>query len=350
MAPPTDDLHAHCPAEQFETRIKIRNNEFQRDSTGGLSLQHVSFQGGWCPTDRILPTVTAESKGASAARALFVLGAPRSGTTLVGNYLGSADGVLNLGEYGGFHLAYNIAPSTLGAMPGSYREPYPSRDLVVHAEWFAEGLAASEHKSWYCDTTPFNIRAADRMAAEMPDALFILMLRHYSGTIQSLRRSFASGFHWAGQSGSIPPTCGRTPINPWRRSRSHGPWWSVSTPVCLTRARDRKNGGMGEGARVPGRWTRPRRVRRQPRTTVEWTETDHRASGGRPGGTPAMSSFEQIRWSGDIHRAVWPVVEPVHRALQSRYPRIYGAPDPPAELWTHDDIQGLLPLVIGDNW
>src|ERR1700683_2016969 len=131
------------------------------------------------------------------ARALFVVGAPRSGTTLIGNYLASDPSVLNLGEYGGFHLAHNVAPAALGAIPGSFRDPY-LRDLVTHAQWFAEGLAMAHEKDWYCDTTPWNILAADRIPADIPDALFVLMLRHYSGTVQSLRRSFESGFGWAG--------------------------------------------------------------------------------------------------------------------------------------------------------
>jgi hypothetical protein len=38
------------------------------------------------------------ASSARAARGLYVLGAPRSGTTLVGNYLASSPSVLNLGE------------------------------------------------------------------------------------------------------------------------------------------------------------------------------------------------------------------------------------------------------------
>ncbi len=133
----------------------------------------------------------------AGARALFVMGAPRSGTTVVGNYLASSPRVLGLGEYGGFHLAHNLAPSALGAMPGPFTASY-LRDLVTHAQWFAEELTAADGRDWYCDTTPWNLLAADRIAAELPDALFVLMLRHYSGTVQSLRRSFESGFTWAG--------------------------------------------------------------------------------------------------------------------------------------------------------
>ncbi len=68
-----------------------------------------------------------------------------------------------------------------------------------HARRFAEEVARSQGCEWYCDTTPWNLLVADRLAAQLPDALFVLMLRHYSGTVQSLRRSFESGFVWAGE-------------------------------------------------------------------------------------------------------------------------------------------------------
>ena len=134
----------------------------------------------------------------AGARALFVVGSPRSGTTLIGSYLASGAHVLDLGEYGGFHLAHTVAPATLGAMPGSYRAQYLG-DLVDHARRFAEEVTSSQGREWYCDTTPWNLLVADRLAAQLPDALFVLMLRHFAGTVQSLRRSFESGFTWAGE-------------------------------------------------------------------------------------------------------------------------------------------------------
>jgi Sulfotransferase family len=290
------------------------------------------------------------ASSARAARGLFVLGAPRSGTTLVGNYLASSPSVLNLGEYGGFHLAHSIAPSALGAMPGPYREPY-LRDLVVHAQWFAEGLAASHQSSWYCDSTPWNILAADRIAADMPDALFILMLRHYSGTVQSLRRSFESGFGWAGTT------------------------WAESAGVWATAYR--------AAGRLPQQRTLAvsfEALCADPGSTLElvrqWLEEhDYPATGldldqlavshAPPADGPrptigvrvdgaielqAISSFAPEHWSGDIHRMVWPVVEDVHGDLAARFPTAYLRPAPPARLWVHHDIKGLIPAELSGNW
>ena len=285
-----------------------------------------------------------------AARALFVLGAPRSGTTLIGNYLGSGPSVLNLGEYGAFHLAHNLAPAALGAIPGPFRDPY-LRDLVTHAQWFAEGLAATHGKDWYCDTTPWNILAADRIAADIPDALFVLMLRHYSGTIQSLRRSFESGFGWAGATWADSAevwarayqarcaTSGRA--NPGdqlrgavRRPGNHaGPRPSVDGP-----------------ARIPDRGARPRPAHHKPRPP---------ASGPRPtiavrvGDTVELrpiASYDPFCWSGDIHRTVWPVVQEVHRRLSAQFGSAYVWPPPPSRMWIHHDVYGLVPAELNGNW
>ncbi len=84
----------------------------------GLRLVHTV--GGVHAGSRIAPV--EDSPGGT--RALFVLGSPRSGTTLIGSYLASGARVLDLGEYGGFHLAHTVAPATLGAMPGSHRAEY----------------------------------------------------------------------------------------------------------------------------------------------------------------------------------------------------------------------------------
>ena len=287
---------------------------------------------------------------AAGARALFVLGAPRSGTTLIGNYLASHPSVLNLGEYGGFHLAHNVAPSVLGAIPGSYRDPY-LRDLVTHAQWFAEGLAAAHGNSWYCDSTPWNILAADRIAADIPDALFVLMLRHYSGTIQSLRRSFESGFGWAGAT------------------------WTDSAEVWA--------GAYQTAAALPVERTLAvsyERLCADPSATLDligqWMDqhgfpTDgldigqlaisHAppASGPRPtvavlvGDTVELrpiASYDPLSWSGDIHRMVWPVVVDVHRRLSAQFPSAYVWPPPPARLWIHHDVHGLVPAELDGNW
>lgn len=286
----------------------------------------------------------------ASGRALFVLGSPRSGTTMLGNYLASDPRVLNLGEYGGFHLAFNLAPGALGAMPGPYMPSYLT-GLAEHARWFAEGLAATHQKTWYCDTTPWNVLAADRIATALPDALFVLMLRHYSGTIQSLRRSYESGFGWAGATwadsaevwatfyravGSLPPD--RTLAVSYDALVA-----DPSTILDLTCTWLEDQGYPADEFDVDQLAVSHAPPKAGPRPTI-----GRRSDGGTT--LQSIRSYDPERWSGDIHRMVWPVVEGVHRDLVARFPTAYVLPDPPAALWVHHETQGLIPANLEGNW
>jgi hypothetical protein len=283
-------------------------------------------------------------------RALFVLGAPRSGTTLIGNYLASSERILNLREYGGFHLAYNLAPASLGAMPGTFRDAYLA-DLRTHAAWFAEGLSGTAGADWYCDSTPFNLAAAGAIAEDLPDAVFVVMLRHYSGCIQSLRRSYASGFTWAGRTwaesaevwaasyravGGLPP--GRTVMASYE-ALAEDPEGTLAA-LCDTL------GSMG----VPVSDLDPGELAVShappstgPRPTIGVLEDGEVKLHPIP-------SYEPSHWSGDIHRMVWPVVEGVHRDLLELFPGAYRCPPPPNRMWVHDDIEGLVDADPAGQW
>lgn len=271
-------------------------------------------------------------------RSLFVLGSPRSGTTVVGSYLASGARVLDLGEYGGFHLAHNVAPTTLGAMPGSYRKAYLA-DLVGHARRFAEGLALSEGARWFCDTTPWNLLVADRVAADLPDALFVLMLRHYSGTVQSLRRSFESGFAWAGQTwpdsariwAHFYSSVGRVPAD-----RTIAVSYDALTDDpdhVLARLR----AWLGErGYPVDDLDLSQLAVSHAPPSSGPRPTIGARREDGVR--LSPISSFDPDLWSGDIHQMVWPVVEDVHRDLAVRFPTAYVWPMPPAAVAANHPI------------
>ncbi len=130
-----------------------------------------------------------------AVRPIFVVGSPRSGTTMIGNYIGSAPSVLNAGEYRALHLAYGTLTSQLtGALAGlvpadweRHRDRYVS-EVQRHAAEFIVRATESEGCMAFCDSTPRNVLVARKLAQVFPNALFILTVRHYSGTIQSLVR------------------------------------------------------------------------------------------------------------------------------------------------------------------
>src|SRR5258708_24724838 len=159
---------------------------------------------------------TAVSRGGAARprsqragpRALFVLGVPRSGTTLIGNYLGSAPGVLNLAEYGGFYVAHSVAPAVIDRIPGYHHAEYLA-EIGAHARSFAERLARQGGHGWYLDHTPWNLEVAAHLAADPADGLFVLMLRHYAGTILSLRRFPWGGGSWGANSAALGIICRR---------------------------------------------------------------------------------------------------------------------------------------------
>jgi len=278
-----------------------------------------------------------------------VLGAPRSGTTVLGSYLASGASCLDLGEFGAFHAAYNIVPGALGAMPGPFRDAYMA-DLRRHAGGFAEQLATERGNGWFCDATPWNLLAGGSLALDHPEALFVLCLRHYAGTVQSLRRSYQSGFAWAGAT--------------W--AESAGIWASLYRHVGELPADRVVPVSFDALASEPGPTLGMLR-HRLGELGFGVDDLDERvfavshappASGPRPtigqreGETirlRAVPSFDAAAWSGDIQRMVWPEVEQVHRELQQRYEGVYRAPPPPSGLRMHHETHGLVPVVL-DAW
>lgn len=141
--------------------------------------------------------MTGSDELVGSVRPLFVLGCPRSGTTVLGSYVGTTPGVCDLGEYGGFYLTLHHAPRELGRAPSLFRENYQA-SLESHARWFPASEAAKAGCSWYVDGTPWNLLVADRLLDLLPHALVVLCLRDFRGVIQSLRRSYADGYRYAG--------------------------------------------------------------------------------------------------------------------------------------------------------
>jgi len=128
---------------------------------------------------------------------IFVVGSPRSGTTLIGHYVGSHPSVCYLGEYAGFFFSHYIAVREYFRVPTPYKEQY-IHELQEHAKLFASKVALKQACLFYCDSTPWNLMIARQLVDRLPNAVFILTLRHYSGVLQSLERSYESGYEWAG--------------------------------------------------------------------------------------------------------------------------------------------------------
>ncbi|WP_225850282.1 sulfotransferase [Streptomyces sp. HPF1205] len=130
-------------------------------------------------------------------RGILVLGSPRSGTTMVGNYLSSSDNVCDMGEYGGFHFVRICAPPEFEGAPSRYLDDY-LQGLRTHARTFAESTATAHGHAYYLDHCPWNLLVGGDLEDDAAGALFVLMLRHPVGVVQSLARSYAKGYTWAG--------------------------------------------------------------------------------------------------------------------------------------------------------
>src|SRR5881227_2980922 len=90
---------------------------------------------------------------------IFVLGAPRSGTTLIGHYLESCPSICHLGEFSGFFLTYYIVPKEYVRVPTPYKERY-IEELQRNAHEFASKVATERGFRYYCDSTPWTILVA----------------------------------------------------------------------------------------------------------------------------------------------------------------------------------------------
>jgi len=130
---------------------------------------------------------------------IFILGSPRSGTTLISSYLGTSPEIENFGELGVFYFARFVSRYEYRRTMMPLMDEYFS-ELEDHAKEFSIRKARERNAKFFCDSKPFNIRIVDFLAKKFPDAVFILMLRHYSGVIQSLERSYHDGYKWAGDS------------------------------------------------------------------------------------------------------------------------------------------------------
>lgn len=271
-------------------------------------------------------------------RALFVLGVPRSGTTLIGNYLGSAPGVHNLAEYGGFYAAYSVVPAVVQRIPGFHHDEYLA-EVRRHARRFAQRMARQHAGAWYVDHTPWNLEVAARLAADLPDALFVLMLRHYAGNILSLRRFAWAGDSWTEVARLWATLCGLSVDLPASRLIPVGYDALAAEPeqtlASLAKALD-EHGFPVQGLDERMLGLSHAAIIGEPRPVIGVME-DGIVRGLRP-----IRSLDADRWSGDIHEEVWPIVRDMHYELLRRFPGIYRCPPAPTSLKMHDDALGLV--------
>ena len=259
--------------------------------------------------------------------AVFVVGSPRSGTTLMGALIGSCANVTDLGEYGGFYLSHAVARQELNTMPTPYLTEYLS-SLGRHSEAFARSVALGNDASCYVDSTPWNMLVAAELARQMPDAVFVLMLRHYGGVVQSLARSDIAKHSWVGRNW-------RERASVWRDVYEHVGDLPVdrTIPIGYEALCGDPSGTIGtlKGA-LRDRGILADTMDPRMLTISHATDPGHaRPVIGRQDGDGAVSvraipPWDPGAWSGSIRLEVEAEVLDVDAMLRSRFPSEYWTP------------------------
>ncbi|MEG4008426.1 sulfotransferase [Microcoleus sp. Pol11C1] len=132
---------------------------------------------------------------------IFLVGAPRSGTTILQSLLAAHPEVISFPESKFFH--YLLYDQFAGKLPGRMEAFFKdeikrhellqdfddSQTLEAKASWFVrvlDGLAAEQKKSIWLEKTPEHIYFIDDIERFLPDAKFIHILRNGMDTIASM--------------------------------------------------------------------------------------------------------------------------------------------------------------------
>jgi hypothetical protein len=247
---------------------------------------------------------------------------------LIGNYLGGSSEVCNMGELMGFFFTYHTARNEYEGVPTPYGRRYVG-ELQEHAEAFAAGIAREEGCRFYCDSAPWNMLVIRELAERLPQAVFVLALRHYSGVVQSLQRSYRDGFEW---SGADWEERARLWDSFYAKARDAPPGRTVAISydrLCYdpigTIARFK--GDLAEVGLDPSELDE--RVLAESHATRAEDQRPTIVAHSDDGGIRFRSipSFDPGRWSGGVRYRVAPIVRETDLLLGRLYPEAYASPD-----------------------
>lgn len=129
-------------------------------------------------------------------RAVFVIGCPRSGTSLVGGLIGRHPMVFNAEESLFLYLMSNWS-----AMLKPPVAPLTERFITAASALMKETMltATTEAgRSIYLDHSPWHALCLDEVYQLFPTASVVHVVRHPADVAGSLARSYRAGYRWAG--------------------------------------------------------------------------------------------------------------------------------------------------------
>lgn len=257
---------------------------------------------------------------------IFVLGVPRSGTTLIGAYVGSSTAVLHLGEYAGLYLAFGVGPQLCVAdrLAGKPASPFVRQylqEVQDHALRFPFALAAGGPFDFWCDSSPVNLTIVEVLTQLLPDAVYVLTVRRHEGVLPSLERCYGRGEFWAGATWEQR-------AHLWKRSYEKARLLPLDRTVVISydmlsrSPRPALDGFKDDLARFGV----PTASLDEAVFATSWaTEPD----AGRPtiarlddDGSPCFRSVDNahpVPWSPEIDRGIIGIVEPTRQFLRSTF-------------------------------
>lgn len=257
---------------------------------------------------------------------IFVVGSPRSGTSLAAAYLCTSRAVADFGELGVFAFTRRVARREFERVQSPLKDVYLA-ELDQHAIDFVLREARATGARYFCDSTPWNLHVIDYLREIFPHALFILTIRHYAGVIQSLERSYHDGWKWAG-----PSATDRALI--WSRAYKKVTGLPMDRTITLGYDRLCQNPSVAISdfidrlalAGFPVSELCLSAFAESHATTSPRRTVAVRTSGG-PVTLHSMQSFDPECWRVEDEQQVRPIVADCEHVLRALFPTDYSVPE-----------------------
>jgi hypothetical protein len=142
--------------------------------------------------------------GGGTRRPVFVVGSPRSGTTMLAACLGHAPGCVvrreSLFLLDCWSIFANLHQGANRRLRSALQEYIDSDELITSIGLFADKVLFGKTSGRFIDHTPWYGVILPLLVRLYPDAQFVHVIRNGRFVSRSLLKSYKSGFAWAGSS------------------------------------------------------------------------------------------------------------------------------------------------------